>query len=219
MFRLRVSAPCSTSPMQTVTSKSVSVHGRELGATWLQDGTPHMGTPSYSPCPRSKLDPAGQGGREPTPAGWRQWQQVRWGLNAKKDMSGVCRLLLGEGRRLPLWLNSSLCFLVPGWPARARRALRHGFSTGVGASYFCSYFWQPAVCVGGGSSLPGAQPRRCARGSARAVRGAAGGGCPGRRRRRAGTKTAPPPGAARRPQKRRRPAGPGGEARRGAELC
>uniref|UniRef100_A0A8U7MNC3 Elongation of very long chain fatty acids protein 6 n=2 Tax=Telluraves TaxID=3073808 RepID=A0A8U7MNC3_CORMO len=33
-----------------------------------------MGTPSCNPCPR-KLDPAGQGGREPTPAGWRHPQQ------------------------------------------------------------------------------------------------------------------------------------------------
>lgn len=71
IVRLRVSAPCATSPMHTVTSKSVSVQSRELRAAWLQDAVTCMGTPSCSPCPRSKLDPAGQWGRDPTPAKWR----------------------------------------------------------------------------------------------------------------------------------------------------
>lgn len=96
--------------MHTVTSKSVSVHSRELGAARLQDSAPRMGTASCSPCPRSKLDPAGQGGRDRAPAGGEHPQQVRWDLNANVDGSGVCRFLLGECMRLSFWLNLSLFF-------------------------------------------------------------------------------------------------------------
>lgn len=86
MVGLRVSAPCSTSPMHTVTSQSMSVHSWELRAALLQDGAPLMGTPSCSPVPTASWTRPGSGA-EPTPAGWRHPQQVRWDLNAKEDLS------------------------------------------------------------------------------------------------------------------------------------